>query len=390
MSTARLTARVRADRPSRRCACDPRPKTSEAIQTTSALLPDTFYASRPVPCVGFLRTTIPRVAQGEGEGYKPIPDRRGDKWARWKTHESSVFTRLFAYTDPPYFRPGAFQEFTGGCTLISGSLAVTAAHCVDALSILFADVEPVTAERVVEVCGAEATQVVAGRTGMWWHVRIEEIHRCCVEWGISERPDRVYVGAEVVLNALYHPDIAPSPDVFTVHVTDVFIPQDFRFPDSSIIPADIALLKLRRDVTADLVEDGRPAVVSSVAAAAPEGRWLVNGWGDEDMREGEEFFIPAARLKRIPMGLHSATDAARVYGDAFDTRTMLAAHGTEYADVLERGRLQLISACQGDSGSGLLCWDESIGRWRCVGVVSGGKECGEIGFPTVFARLCCL
>ncbi|XP_074657066.1 uncharacterized protein LOC141910239 isoform X9 [Tubulanus polymorphus] len=106
----------------------------------------------------------------------------------------------------------------------------------------------------------------------------------------------------------------------------------------------------------------------------------VSGWGDVD--QSSKIRVPL--LRDAKMRLRSDSDCKQAHGDLVNVSTALCAGYLHYQ----------ITACAGDSGSPLVCLDDT-NSWRLVGVVSAGFPCryvnapnsGSAGKPDVYTRV---
>ncbi|XP_060083589.1 tryptase-like [Ylistrum balloti] len=136
---------------------------------------------------------------------------------------------------------------------------------------------------------------------------------------------------------------------------------------------DIALLKLmpvellQLEDTADLDEgEFAPGQLCSVA-----------GWGQVSYRpKGWGNFIPLiASVSLVDTDVCSEQYEAVETEFYIDQSTICAASDEGH------------DACLGDSGGPLMCQSPSDDRWKLVGVVSSGYECGMKDFPGIYTRI---
>ena len=76
----------------------------------------------------------------------------------------------------------------------------------------------------------------------------------------------------------------------------------------------------------------------------------------------------------------SSWQCKKRYGDSFSS------HGTLCAGSPPDTSLLHDDSCQGNSGGGLVCQEET-GRWVLTGVVAGGYGCGDPSSPSLYSRV---
>lgn len=76
----------------------------------------------------------------------------------------------------------------------------------------------------------------------------------------------------------------------------------------------------------------------------------------------------------------SSWQCKKRYGDSFSS------HGTLCAGSPPDTSLLHDDSCQGNSGGGLVCQEET-GRWVLTGVVAGGYGCGDPSSPSLYTRV---
>lgn len=76
----------------------------------------------------------------------------------------------------------------------------------------------------------------------------------------------------------------------------------------------------------------------------------------------------------------SSWQCKKRYGNSYSSHGTICAGSPPDTSLLRDDR------CQGNSGGGLLCQQES-GRWVLVGVVAGGHSCGDPSSPSLYTRV---
>jgi len=148
--------------------------------------------------------------------------------------------------------------------------------------------------------------------------------------------------------------------------------------EGELIDQDIALVKLARDIEFN-------EYISPVCLPEPEDTFpggtacAVAGWGN--LQEGGN---SPTEVNHIRLPIVDRQVCRKLYANAgqfFDTSVITST--TICAGFLEGGK----STCQGDSGGGLICYDQLEQRWLIAGVVSYGYGCARAGYPGVYARV---
>uniref|UniRef100_A0A3Q4BE51 Peptidase S1 domain-containing protein n=1 Tax=Mola mola TaxID=94237 RepID=A0A3Q4BE51_MOLML len=76
----------------------------------------------------------------------------------------------------------------------------------------------------------------------------------------------------------------------------------------------------------------------------------------------------------------SSWQCKKRYGNSFSSHGTVCAGGPPDTSLLHG------DSCQGNSGGGLVCQDET-GRWVLAGVVAGGHGCGDPSSPSLYTRV---
>uniref|UniRef100_A0AAQ5XPS6 Neurotrypsin n=1 Tax=Amphiprion ocellaris TaxID=80972 RepID=A0AAQ5XPS6_AMPOC len=79
--------------------------------------------------------------------------------------------------------------------------------------------------------------------------------------------------------------------------------------------------------------------------------------------------------------LMSSWQCKKRYGDSFSSHGTLCAGSPPDTSILHG------DGCQGNSGGGLLCQEETDGRWVLTGVVAGGYGCSDPSSPALYTRV---
>ena len=157
-----------------------------------------------------------------------------------------------------------------------------------------------------------------------------------------------------------------------VHVVSVRIHPQFN-PET--LADDLALLELSRSLPAiagaATLDDGTVGT-SGAVAGAPGASATALGWGSTTASPEGEF--PDA-LRQTEIGIEPDSACGAVYGDGYDTGSMLCAG-------LPKGGHD---TCQGDSGGPLVVTGDT-GQPIVVGLTSFGGTCGQPGAPGAYAR----
>uniref|UniRef100_A0A3P8UB08 Peptidase S1 domain-containing protein n=1 Tax=Amphiprion percula TaxID=161767 RepID=A0A3P8UB08_AMPPE len=77
----------------------------------------------------------------------------------------------------------------------------------------------------------------------------------------------------------------------------------------------------------------------------------------------------------------SSWQCKKRYGDSFSSHGTLCAGSPPDTSILHG------DGCQGNSGGGLLCQEETDGRWVLTGVVAGGYGCSDPSSPALYTRV---
>ncbi|XP_053736309.1 trypsin-like [Synchiropus splendidus] len=135
--------------------------------------------------------------------------------------------------------------------------------------------------------------------------------------------------------------------------------------DYQTLDFDIMLIKLFHPVTVT-----KTVAPISLPTGCPYPGLVcsVSGWGDTAM--GDEVYMPT-RLQCLDVPVVSDEECERAYPDMITRRMMCAGY-------MDGGR----DACNGDSGSPLVCFDE------VHGLVSWGQGCALPDYPGVYVKVC--
>ncbi|KAM9801675.1 transmembrane protease serine 5 [Neosynchiropus ocellatus] len=139
--------------------------------------------------------------------------------------------------------------------------------------------------------------------------------------------------------------------------------------------SDIALMKLRTPL--DFSDTIRPICLPQYNYDPPSGtQCWISGWGHTVPLEGKGPTKLSEALKEaaVPIISTKKCNSSCMY-DGMITPRMLCAGYTD-------GKMD---ACQGDSGSPLVCQDDDV--WRLIGVVSWGNGCAQPNYPGVYTKV---
>lgn len=158
-------------------------------------------------------------------------------------------------------------------------------------------------------------------------------------------------------------DIAPAD---RVGVTKVVSHPRYRWADAWAAGRfDVALLRL---------DTALPGPYADLAGPAQDGRWgpgtlaTVVGWGTTEFATPSYAYV----LRQVQVPIVADDACTKIYPELNGPSTLCAGWiGTGGRD-----------ACQGDSGGPL--WVSIKGRWRQVGIVSGGTGCAEADHPGTY------
>lgn len=132
--------------------------------------------------------------------------------------------------------------------------------------------------------------------------------------------------------------------------------------DTIMVDYDIGLIFL--DAALDLSNAGLGIVELRPERPAAGREATVVGWGYR-----EEWGPSSPHLEQVHVPIVSSEQCNQIYGTGEVTERMICA-----GDVEQGGR----DACQGDTGGPLII-DEQL-----VGLVSWGRGCGRVGYPSVY------
>ena len=99
---------------------------------------------------------------------------------------------------------------------------------------------------------------------------------------------------------------------------------------------------------------------------------FVSGWGIQNRRNARSSNLKAAELTVIP---------------SVDSPTCRAQSGWGKMCAVPGSSPRGGSVCPGDSGSPLVVWDEEMGGWTLVGLLSNGAKSCFRGLPAVYTRV---
>jgi len=148
---------------------------------------------------------------------------------------------------------------------------------------------------------------------------------------------------------------------------------------ADLIDHDITLVKLARPIAFN-------EYIGTVCLPDPEDTFpagtpcVVAGWGDVQEGAGRG----AAEVNHIRLPVIERETCRKLYQNAgyfFESSQITST--TICAGHLEGG----MSACQGDSGGGLICYNRQEQKWLIAGVVSYARGCARENSPGIYARV---